>query len=416
MLKNRSMSNSRTFSFAYISKSWFIQNWRSLFEIIIVNEFSSVLKQKQFEKSEINAIVLHITNIEFFAKHIVSKFTNSQWSSFEINIVYEFSSILEKILCDFSKINTVIVNIESKKNEIFVFESNNWNVAVAKKKIFDFTFTFDAISKSSRTSHIEKNIKTKNVAKSIVNVKIQNQKIFVLIALYDTFLKNSFALYSKNIEISISENMSSFEHFINENSSAIETFDFDIKINTFCKNSLIQHIENAKTLKIDSIYELFAFFIFDFSIDIDFEIYTIDLVTYSNIQSFSSSISSITLQVIEATSNYEKKQFSTCFVDHATSCYKKKQFSTCFVEWTTSKKNRKNVYHTISNYEREQFSTCFVDYIISCYEKKQIICFANIVNTISNITKFIVTKFIVTKFIVTKSVHHALLIYCLIWI
>ena len=135
------------------------------------------------------------------------------------------------------------------------------------------------------------------------------------------------------------------EHFINENNFAIETFDFVTEINTFSKNSLIQHIEHSETLKKNSIYiEFFAFFAFDFNIDIDFEIYTINSITYSNIHSFalflsfSSSISSITLQIIKTTTNYKRKQSSTCSVER--------------IDKNDKKINAK-IYHTISNYERK---------------------------------------------------------------
>ena len=146
----------------------------------------------------------------------------------------------------------------------------------------------------------------------IVDVKIQNQKIFVLITLYDTCSKNSFASYFENIEISIAMNMSFLEYFINENNFVIEIFNFDIKLRAFSKNSSLQHIENSKTLKKNYVYDFFAFFVFEFNIDIDFEIYTIDSkIIYSNIQFlitlFISFISSITLQINEKISNYEKK-------------------------------------------------------------------------------------------------------------
>ena len=72
-------------------------------------------------------------------------------------------------------------------------------------------------------------------------MKISNQKIFVLIVMYDAFSKNSFALFIENIKISIAMNMSFFKYFMNMNDSIIETFDFDITINAYSKNSLIQH-------------------------------------------------------------------------------------------------------------------------------------------------------------------------------
>ena len=202
--------------------------------------------------------------------------------------------------------------------------------------------------------------------------------------MYDTLSKNLFTSYFENIEISIAMNMLFLEHFKNKNNSVIETFDSAIEIVAFSKNSSLLHIENLKTLKKNSIYvyELFAFFAFDFNIDIDFEIYTIDSeIIYSSTQSsFTSFISSITLQVVDCytISNYKRKQFSTCFADYTT-----------------------------TNYEKKQSSTCFDDCMISNYEKKQIVCFTNNVTASNIIAKFIVTKFVV---------RHALLIYCLIWI
>ena len=276
-------------------------------------------------------------------------------------------------------------DIESR-NEIFAFESSNWNVVVAKKEIFDFVDAF-----------------------------------------YES-LKNSFASYSKNIEISIAMNMFFLEYFINENNFDIEVFYFAIEIITSSKNSSIQQIEHSETLKKNSIYiELFAFSVFDFNIDIDFEIYTIDsTIIYSSTQfsiaSFSSFISSITIQIVETITNYEKKQF-ICFANSSTTL---------------------QVIEKTSNYERKQFnyfanisasiSTCtsLISSITiqvvektSYYEKKQIICFTNIV-VIADImttksenvttTKHTVTKSI-TKIDVTKFVvNHVLLVNCLIWI
>ena len=110
-------------------------------------------------------------------------------------------------------------------------------------------------------------------------MKILNQEIFALTVTYDAFSKNSFALFFENLKISIAMDMSSLKHFMNMNDFAIEIFDFGIAMNAFSKNSSIQHIENSETLEKDSIYtyELFALFAFDFSIDIDFEIYTMDI-------------------------------------------------------------------------------------------------------------------------------------------
>ena len=113
-------------------------------------------------------------------------------------------------------------------------------------------------------------------------MKILNQKIFALIALYDAFVKNSLV---ENMKISIAMNMSFFKHLMNMNDFDIETFDFDIAMSAFSKNSSIQHIQNSKTLKKNSIfiYEFSALSVFD-SIDIDFNAYTIDIETV--VQSF----------------------------------------------------------------------------------------------------------------------------------
>ena len=126
-------------------------------------------------------------------------------------------------------------------------------------------------------------VSNKTCVENIVDVKILNQKIFVLIFKYRAFSKNSFALFIENMKISIAMNMSSFKHFMNMNDFAIEIFDSDIVLNAISKNSSIQQIENSETMKKTSdsiyIYEFFAFFIFDLSIDIDFEIYIIDIET-----------------------------------------------------------------------------------------------------------------------------------------
>ena len=85
----------------------FINLKKSLFETNIIYEFSSILKQTRFEKSEIYAIV-NVTNI--FDKFVVLKsidwfaFTNLQKSSFKKNNIDEFSSVLNQILCDLFEI------------------------------------------------------------------------------------------------------------------------------------------------------------------------------------------------------------------------------------------------------------------------------------------------------------------------
>ena len=265
---------------------------REIVRIQIFYEFLHFLKQIRSEILKICTVV-NITNIEIFA-FIVSKyikwiivFTNLQKSSFEICFVNEFSFILKKMSCDLSEINTNIVNFNDIESidEIFVSKFDKWIVFV-KIKIFDFTNTFANFAKNSFAFDIES---TSNISFDwnrccIVDIKILNQKVFVLIVTYDAFSKNSFALFFENLKISIAMNMSFFKHFMNMNDSVIETFDFDIVMNAFSKNSSIQHIENSKTLKKNSIYifyELFAFSVFDFNIDIDFQIYTIDIETFS---------------------------------------------------------------------------------------------------------------------------------------
>ena len=226
-----------------------------------------------------------------------------------------------------------------------------------KKKNFVLINTFDKSLKNSFISHIENDIATikklnKTFVENIVDLKTLNQEIFVLIVIFETFLKNSFASYSENIEISIAMNMFFLDYFINENISDIEIFNFVIEIITFSKNLSIHQIEHSKTLKKISIYiEFFAFFAFDFNIDIDFKIYTIDsAIIYSNIQFsialFSSFISSITIQIVDTITNYEKKKQFICFVNSSITL---------------------QIIEKISNYEKEQFSTCFVVYTITNY-------------------------------------------------
>ena len=294
MLKNRSISNrfassSSFVSSSRISKSWLTQNWRakSSFEMITVNESSSIVKKNTCSLSE--SCIVNITNIS--EKSVASEstnwsvFTSLQTSLLEVSLVDESSSVLKQIRSEISKINAVIVNIEVEAmNEILASESRKWTVASAEKKIFDSIVTSHAISKSSFVSHIEKNIETVKVSnkacvESIVDVKILKQKIFALIVIFDAFSKNSFASYIKNIEFSIAVNMSSLKHLTKQNDSTTEAFDSVIEIRASSKNPSIQQIENSKTLRKNSIYiyEIFALFIFDLSIDIDFDLYIIDI-------------------------------------------------------------------------------------------------------------------------------------------
>ena len=161
-------------------------------------------------------------------------------------------------------------------------------IVAIEKKIFDFTNTFNEVSKNAIESASNNSFDWSRCC-IVDDVKILNQKIFALIALYDAFLKNSLV---ENMKISIAINMSSLKHLMNMNDFAIETFDFDITLDAHSKNSSTQHIENSKTSKKNSIfiYELSALFAFDLSIDIDIQIYTVDSIisklTYSIIETF----------------------------------------------------------------------------------------------------------------------------------
>ena len=262
----------------------------STFEINIdVYEFSFVLKKTLCNLSKINTIVVNINNIETIDEIFVFEF-NKWFASiktlFEIIVVYEFSFDLKQMSCDISKINIFTKNnsdIESI-DEILVFEFRKWIIVVAKKINFDFIVTFHIKSKNSFVFDIDKIIETmkisnKTCVKKIVNMKILNEKFFILIVIYEIFAKNSivfdieisnnsivqrivnikisknfffefirlfdqesknsFASYFENIEISIVVNFSSLKYFINENDFAIETFDFDIELNVYSKNSSI---------------------------------------------------------------------------------------------------------------------------------------------------------------------------------
>ena len=375
---------------------------RDVIRIQKFHEFFSILKQIRFEVSKI-CIAVNITNILLFAKFIVSEFTSSQRSSFEINIIYEFSFILKKTSCNLLKISADIVNDDNIEliDEIFAFESGKWIVVVAKKKIFDSINTFANFWKNSFESHIEKNVEivkvlNKTCVESIVDVKILNQKIFALIVMYNSFSKNSFALFFENLKISIAMNMSFFKHFMNMNDSVIEIFDFDIALNAISKNSSIQQFENLKTTKKISdsicIYEFFAFFVFDFNIDIDFQIYTIDIETFSfdwnrccnnsiDFSIFSISICIFVSTVIFITSNvtfeittidfYEKEQsLSFCFVDI---------FVSISVDVISTDEN--------TNFYEKKQSFCFRNYVIFIVVIENIdalILIADLINTTNN--------------------------------
>ena len=308
------------------------------------------------------------------------------------NMLVTFSFILKKMSCDLSEISTN--NVKSNDietiDEIFVFEFDKWIVVVAEKKIFDYTNTFDEISKNSFAFDIVSNNSFDwNRCCIVDDMKILNQEIFALIVIFDAFSKNSFALFFENLKISIAMNMSFLKHFMNMNDFVIESFDFDIAMNAISKNSSIQQIENSETTKKISvsifidfisdsicIYELFAFFVFDHNIDIDFQIYTIDIETFSfdwsrccinfiDSNIFSISICIFVSIVIVIISNVI---FISDVISEITTIdfYEKKQFlSFCFVNISVS--TYVDVIFTDENtnfYERKQ-SFCFRVYIIS---------------------------------------------------
>ena len=347
-----------TFEQSVASKfvDWFVSTnmQKSSFEISTVYESPSVLVQIRSETSKINATTVNSSDIESIDEIFASE--SFKWSASittlsEAIVVYEFSFVLKKMSCDLSEISTDIVNssdIESI-DEILASESRNWTVAAAKKKIFDLAVIFHAIS------------------------------------------KNSFASYSENIEISIVVNMLSHEHLIHEDDFATETFDSDSELDVSAKNPLIQHIENLKTLKKNSIYiyELSALSAFDFSIDIDVEIYTIDIEAV--IQSFVtslrrkmqlSSFRDLALRNI----SFDWNRSSTSSIDRRTSsistCITTSNVTFDFIEIAKTEDTA-----NIEFYERKQLF-CFtmyssvlvsIEYITESntnfYEKKQFCCF-----------------------------------------
>ena len=447
MQEKRSISSSRTStsSSAHISKSWLTQNWRarSSFKVNIVDQSSSVLKQMSCNLSEINATIVNINDIESMNEILASEsvkwsasITSLQTSLLEVSLVDEFSSVLKQIRFEISEINTTIVNIDiESSDEILVFESRNWIVASAQsEKIFDFTITSHAISKSSFASHIEKNIETEKAlnqacVKSIVDVKTLNQKIFALIDILDVFSKNSLASYFKNIEIFVAMNISSLEHLINENDVVTETFDSVTEISAHSRNSLIQQIENSKTLKKNSIYiyEIFALSIFDLNIDIDFDLYIINIETIkfdTKIQISCEIICELSVLFIFDldididfeiyTTNIETKSFDwICF---CTSSINRRIFS---ISTYTTSISSISICTTVSNVtfdsieiaktvdtvkiefcEREQFF-CFIDTFISTsieisniefYERKQSLSFCFVDSFVSAFINCVVSE------------------------
>ena len=284
------ITNIVTLAKSIVSESTISQ--RSSFEFSTVYESPPILKKISCNLLEISTAVVDSSDIEFIYE--ILAFGSRKWPAssatlFE-NSVDESSFILEEMSCDWSEISTDIVNSSDIEtiDEVFAFGSDKWIVVAAEKKIFDFTSTFANFSKNQSASHIDKNIETVVSNNSFdwnrcctVDMKILNQEIFALIVTYDAFSKNSPASFIENMKISVAMNMSSLKHLTDMNNSAIETFDSDIAMSAFLKNSSIQQIEDPETMKKTSdsiyIYELFALSVFDPSIDINFEIYTIDI-------------------------------------------------------------------------------------------------------------------------------------------
>ncbi|KAG7006066.1 hypothetical protein G7Y79_00016g040510 [Physcia stellaris] len=384
---------------------------KPLHEISTVYESPSILQEKPYQMQESCSIPSR-SSPPVSPSRISKPWLTQNWRARplpEISIVDESPPVLEQIPPEISETNAAIVDIsdtESKKDEILASGPSNWTAASAEKEeVFESTRISDESLKSPSASHIE----AEEVAKSIVDVETQNQEVFALDALYDTFSKNPPAPYSEDTEISIAVDMLSLEHLINEDNSATGAFDSVTGIATFSKNPLIQHTEDSETLEKDSVYtyELPALPVFDLSIDIDFEAYTTDSVTYSSTHSSASSsplspsTSSITLQATEATTSYEREQSSTCSVER--------------IDKNDREVNAR-VYHTTSGYGREQSSTCSAGYMTSCYEGEQVTCSADTATALDiEVTKPEDTT--ITKSTVTKPVvHHALLVYCLAWI
>ena len=126
------------------------------------HEFSFVLKKMSCHLSMI-CTTMNIMNILFLTKFIVSKFTSSQSSLFEVSFVDEFLFILKKLSLKISKINTDNVNncdIETI-DEILVFnfvKKRVWlKITITKTWIFDL-----------KSKYVHEKSKC---LKSIVNVK-----------------------------------------------------------------------------------------------------------------------------------------------------------------------------------------------------------------------------------------------------
>ena len=368
---------------------------KSLFDIKIVYESSSVLMQIRFEISKINVNIVNSNDIESIDE--IFAFESRKWfafttSLFEIFDVYESSSILEKIQLNISEISTIILNASDNESidEIFAFEFDKWIVVVANKKIFDFIDTFDETAKNLLALDIESisNISFDWSRCCTVDMKISKKEIFEFTRVFAQKSKNSLASYFKHIEISIVVNMSFFEYFINENDFAIEIFDFDIALNASSKISLIQHIENLKTLKKNSIYiyEFSALFVFDFSIDIDFEIYTIDSIIITSINQIFVTSSRRKMQ-LSSFRDFALRNISFDWNRSCTNFIDRRIFSISICIFVSNVIFVSNIIFVdtvnIEFYEKKQFF-CFIDIFVSTFieivniefcEKKQLCCF-----------------------------------------
>ncbi|KAG6988491.1 hypothetical protein G7Y79_00072g097530 [Physcia stellaris] len=363
------VTNIESFAKSTASESTILQ--KPSFETSTVYESSPTLKEMPREFSEISAAIENTSDTESMDEVLVSESrkwavvsASFQKSSPKVSIADESLSVLEQMPCDLPEINAAMVDIsdtESKKGKILASETSNWNAATTEKEVFD----------SKRTLH--------------------------------TFSKNSSASCSEDTEMPAAVDMLSLENLTNKDGLATGAFDSVTEIAVSSKNPTVHHTENTETWEKDSIYvyELPALPAFDLSIDIDFEAYTTDSVTYSSTRSPSSPsppTPPVTMQVTEATSDYGREQSSTCSADYATSDYGREQSSTCSAE-------------LIEEYDNEAMAKVY--HATSCYEGEQDICF---VDTISDLT----TKpddTTITKSTITKPVvHHALLAYCLAWI
>ena len=341
---------------------------------------------------------------------------------------YEFLLILKQMSCNLSKIN-VAVNIRDIESidEIFAFEFDKWIVVVARKKIFDYTNTFDETSKNSIELASNNSFdwsRCYTVDLKIVDMKILNQKIFDFAVTLDEVSKNSLALFIENMKISIATNMSSLKHLMNMNDSAIETFDFDIAMNASLKNSSSQHIANSKTMKKNSIfiYELSAFSAFDLNIDIDFEIYTIDSEitcssTQSSVTSFRrkkmqlSSFRNLALRNISfdwsrcCTNSIDSRIFSISFyiaISVVTSDTNVSSIDTVNIEFCEKKQS---FCSSIELSASTSVNVISISENIDFYERKQSFCFINVICTFVVVVNIHAALTLIVDMIMKKSVR-----------